>query len=862
MNRLQILMAMATAGTASMYAQDRPNVIFLIADDLGYGDLQCYGAKNVETPNADRVAAEGIRFTQCHATAATSTPSRYSILTGQYAWRKPGTGVLPGDAGLIIGDDQYTVADMFRDAGYATAAIGKWHLGLGTKAGQQNWNGKLDLTPSHIGFDYHYIQAATADRVPCVYLEQDTVANYDPSAPIQVSYSSNFEGEPTGVSARETLKLDWSHGHNQSIVDGISRIGYMKGGGAALWKDENIADSIADHSRRFIMEHKDEPFFMYLCTNDVHVPRWPHERFRGKNIMGLRGDAISSFDWTVGQVLQALEDAGVADNTLLIITSDNGPVLDDGYADEAYEKLNGHTPTAGRRGDKYSNFEGGTSVPFIVRWPNRIKPRAEENGTLLSLIDLYGSMGALIGAELPEGAAPDSGDMLAQILGESNEHRPWVSELGQRNTLSARTARWKYIPASGSNGALGWNATGHDGKTIDTGDRTVVQLFDMVNDPNETTNIAEQYPDVVKEMEKVWQDAADIVFEEPLMSNDTETHWYTLSTPLRDNRYVSVNTAGSLVGVGQGEGAFARSQWKFVRRADGTVNLINRLNGQYLDPSSAPSTSNQLKISETEPANGWQFDYAVKHGYVVIYSLNPTVQLNQTTSTNNYKVVNWGGARHDDTGCQFMCTEVLGEPIAEIAIPKSFCEPDPGTAENPTYYCFRSARYAGYISETANGLYGVETTCVTPDMTWQLIKRENGTVDFLNLQSGKYMVPVTVSDSNKQLTMSAEAPEEGWTLHRVSKNIFTIYCGTVQLNQTTSDNAYKIFNWGGGTNTTDTGCRFRFVDVTSIVNGDSGLSNIAAVAKAEGALYDLNGRRVLGSPRHGIYLRDGKKIIL
>lgn len=503
MMRFRIFAAMAAAAGAALAQQEKPNVILLVADDLGYGDLGCYGARNVETPNADRVAAEGIRFTQCHASAATSTPSRYSILTGQYAWRKPGTGVLPGDAAMIIDDSQYTIADLFKDNGYATAAIGKWHLGLGHKAGEQDWNGTIDHTPRNIGFDYHYIQAATADRVPCVYLEQDTVANYDPSAPILVSYKKNFEGEPTGVSARETLKLDWTHGHNQSIVDGISRIGYMKGGGKALWKDENIADSIAVRSRRFIMEHKDEPFFMYLCTNDVHVPRWPHDRFRGKSVMGLRGDAISSFDWTVGEVLSALDEAGVADNTLLIITSDNGPVCDDGYDDKAFELLNGHRPTGGHRGDKYSNYEGGTMVPLIVRWPARVKPQADGNPTLMSLIDIFGSSASLLGAELPEGAAEDSRDMLAQLLGESTQGRPWVSELGQSNTVSVRTDRWKFIPATNRKPLIGWPATGHEGKRIETGDAPAPQLYDMVNDPYETTNVADKYPEIVTQMQKL-----------------------------------------------------------------------------------------------------------------------------------------------------------------------------------------------------------------------------------------------------------------------------------------------------------------------------------------------------------------------
>ena len=214
---------------------DKPNVIFIYADDLGYGDLECYGAKNVQTPNVNRLASEGIRFINAHATAATSTPSRYSMLTGEYAWRKPGTDVAAGNAGMIIRPEQYTMADMFKSSGYATGAFGKWHLGLGDKTAQQDWNAPLSASLGDLGFDYSYIMAATADRVPCVFIENGQVANYDPSAPIEVSYIKNFPGEPTGKDNPELLyNLKPSHGHDMSIVNGISRIGYMKGGGKAL----------------------------------------------------------------------------------------------------------------------------------------------------------------------------------------------------------------------------------------------------------------------------------------------------------------------------------------------------------------------------------------------------------------------------------------------------------------------------------------------------------------------------------------------------------------------------------------------------------------------------------------------------
>ena len=419
--------------------REQPNVIVILADDLGYGDLECYGAKNVQTPNVNRLAGEGIRFTNAHTVAATSTPSRYSLLTGEYAWRRPDTDVAAGNAGMIIRPEQYTMADMFKNAGYTTCAIGKWHLGLGDKTGQQDWNAPLPAALGDLGFDYHYIMAATADRVPCVFIENGKVANYDPSAPIEVSYKQNFPGEPTGADHPELLyNQKPSHGHDMSIVNGISRIGFMKGGGKALWKDENIADSITTHAIDFIKQHKDEPFFMYFATNDVHVPRFPHDRFRGKNPMGLRGDAIAQFDWTVGQLMETLDQLGLTENTLIILSSDNGPVVDDGYKDKAEELLNGHTPSGPWRGNKYSAFEGGTAVPVIVRWPQKIK-KTGDSDVLMSQIDWLASLGALINARLPKGSAPDSYDRLGNLIGTDKTDRPWIVEQSMNHTLSVRT---------------------------------------------------------------------------------------------------------------------------------------------------------------------------------------------------------------------------------------------------------------------------------------------------------------------------------------------------------------------------------------------------------------------------------------
>lgn len=495
------LAAAAATNAPATTTQQRPNVILILADDLGYGDLQCYGARNVATPNVNRLAAEGLRFTNAHAIAATSTPSRYGILTGEYAWRKPGTDVAAGNAGMIIRPEQFTMADAFKSAGYSTAAFGKWHLGLGDKTGTQDWNAQLACSPADLGFDKSYIMAATADRVPCVFIEDGHVANYDPEAPIEVSYRQNFPGEPTGKENPELLyNLKPSHGHDMSIVNGISRIGFSKGGGKALWKDENIADSITEHAIRFITRHADkstsadQPFFIYFATNDVHVPRFPHDRFRGKNPMGLRGDAIDQFDWSVGRILATLDSLGIADNTMVILTSDNGPVVDDGYDDHAEELLNGHSPTGNLRGGKYSAFEGGTRIPVIIRWPGHIEANTTSEA-LISQIDWLASLGQMIGARIPRGAAPDSDASALNTLltGDTSTQREYVVELAANHTLGIRTPQWKYIEPSDGEPMITW------GPKIETGYLNAPQLFDM-SQPGETTNVASEHPEITERL--------------------------------------------------------------------------------------------------------------------------------------------------------------------------------------------------------------------------------------------------------------------------------------------------------------------------------------------------------------------------
>ena len=489
------LVAQEEAKTAP-YLKSRPNVVMIYADDLGFGDLECYGAIGVRTPNVNRLSDNGVRFTNAHAVASTSTPSRYSLLTGEYPWRKSGTDVAAGDAAMIISPDQYTVADVFKEAGYTTAAFGKWHLGLGSQTGKQDWNAPITPALGDIGFDYSYIMAATADRVPCVFIENGSVANYDPTAPIYVNYNTNFEGEPTGKDNPELLyNLKSSHGHNYSIVNGIGRIGYMKGGGKALWKDENIADSITTHAVDFIKENSDKPFFMYFATNDVHVPRFPHPRFRGQSEMGLRGDAIVQFDWSVGEIVRALEEQGLLENTLIILTSDNGPVLDDGYVDQAEELVGDHSPTGGLRGGKYSAYEGGTRVPFIVHWPAMIKEQGVKN-SLVSQIDFLDVMASIAGVGGGESLSTDGfpGEA-ATWFGDDEKGRPFAIGMAQNHTLTLCTDGWKFVEPKGGPTMIQW------GPKIETGYSTNPQIFKRNNGEfNESQNMASSNAAVVENL--------------------------------------------------------------------------------------------------------------------------------------------------------------------------------------------------------------------------------------------------------------------------------------------------------------------------------------------------------------------------
>ena len=487
MKKTAAVAILMTLWAADAAAQNRPNVILIYADDLGYGDVSSYGAKRVQTPSIDRIAREGIRFTDAHSAAATCTPSRYALLTGEYAFRKPGTGILPGDAAMVIEAGRTTLATIFQRAGYATGVVGKWHLGLGP-AGGPDWNGEIRPNPNDIGFDYSYIMAATGDRVPTVYVENRRIVGLDPADPIQVSYKQPVGDWPTGLANPELLKMHPSAGHNQTIVNGISRIGYMTGGKTALWNDEDMADVFTRQATSYIERNRAKPFFLFFSLHDPHVPRVPHPRFVGATAMGPRGDAIAQADWCVGEILATLDRLELANDTIVIFTSDNGPVIDDGYRDDAVAKLGDHNPNGPFRGGKYSNFEAGTRVPFAVRWPARVKRGVSD--ALVSQVDFVASFASLLGVTTRE-TAPDSENILPALLGQSQAGRTVLIE--QAGSLSVRQGQWKYIaPGKGQR-------INKETKT-ELGNDPEPQLYDLAADLGEKNNLAKSNPEKTREL--------------------------------------------------------------------------------------------------------------------------------------------------------------------------------------------------------------------------------------------------------------------------------------------------------------------------------------------------------------------------
>ena len=480
-------------------ALEQPNVIIIYGDDVGYGDVGVYGSEKIPTPHIDALAANGLRFQDAHCSAATCSPSRFSMLTGIHGFRA-NVRILAPNAPLVIPEETYTIADLFKDAGYKTAVIGKWHLGLGTKEAPANWNAKVFPGPLEIGFDYCFLLPSTNDRVPCVYLENYRVVNYDPEDPIFVGHSLeqvNRPGStayPDGRENRQAMTYyKSSHGHNHSVINGIGRIGFMSGGKTALWDDETMADVFVEKARDYISKNKETPFFLFFSSQDIHVPRAPHPRFQGKTKLGYRGDAMVQFDWSVGQIIDALRSNGLLKNSIVIFSSDNGPTYDDGYVDGTTVKTSksdndqGHYAAGPYRGGKYQIYEGGTRVPFIISWPAMIKPGS--TNALVNQIDLLHSFAKFLEIELPVAAAVDSREMLDVFMGKSDKGLPYMLEEAA-DAMAIRRGRWKYIE---------FRASKYRPKP------GPAELYDLSTDIAEVKNIISEHPQIAESLRKQLQ---------------------------------------------------------------------------------------------------------------------------------------------------------------------------------------------------------------------------------------------------------------------------------------------------------------------------------------------------------------------
>jgi arylsulfatase A-like enzyme len=331
--------------------------------------------------------------------------------------------------------------------------------------------------------------AATQDRVPTIYIDNGKVVNLDSKDPIAVNYDKNFPGQPTGKENPELLSMKWHHGHNSSIVNGIPRIGYVSGGVSANWSDVDLADHFLAKAQTYVKSHKENPFFLYYALNQPHVPRTPNPRFVGKSGMGPRGDVILEADYCVGEIVKTLKEEGVLDNTLIMFSSDNGPVLNDGYYDDAVEKLGNHKPNGPLRGGKYSLLEAGTRVPFFTYWKGQIKPQVSD--ALVCQIDLLESIAKLVNVDVK---STDSQNLLDVFMGKSAKGR--TNLVIEANTKTAfRQGDWMMIPPYPGDPIL-------EEVNIEMGNDKEFQLYNLNKDIGQKNNLAKAQPKKLKELMK------------------------------------------------------------------------------------------------------------------------------------------------------------------------------------------------------------------------------------------------------------------------------------------------------------------------------------------------------------------------
>ena len=495
MRKTSCILSVMTCAFAclSAAAAESPNVVVIFADDLGYGDLNCYGATKVKTPNIDRLAAQGRRFTDAHSASAVCTPSRYALMTGEYPHRQGHSRPVFLKTGLIIDVERQTVADLMKAAGYATACIGKWHLGFGDQA--PDWNGELKPGPLELGFEYYFGVPVVNSHPPFVWVENHRVLGL-------------VDDDP------------FVFGKTAKTKEFFEKMGVDQIGGAdaahALYDDEAVGEKLVEKSVDWIRKHSKEPFFLYLATTQIHHPFTPAPRFKGTSQCGRYGDFIHELDWMVGEVMKTLDEVGAADDTLVLFTSDNGGMFNVGGQD-AWDL--GHRMNGKLLGYKFSAWEGGHRVPFIARWPGRIEAGSTSD-QVVSNIDLFASLAALTGAKVKEGQGGDSVNILPALTGNPVEPlRDHIVLAAFKPThLAVRKGKWMYIGAQAGGGftaakrgahAFGGpkalEYAGRENSDIENGevrpDAPPAQLYDLETDVAQTTNVYRDHPEVVREMQ-------------------------------------------------------------------------------------------------------------------------------------------------------------------------------------------------------------------------------------------------------------------------------------------------------------------------------------------------------------------------
>lgn len=483
-----------------------PNVVFIFVDDLGYGDVGCYGATKVQTPNIDKLAAQGRMFTDAHTPSAVCTPSRYALLTGEYPIKANIWGPLSTKSKLLIDTNSLTIGKVFQRSGYKTAAIGKWHLGFGKE--ENDWQVPLEPGPNEVGFDYYWGVPLVNSGSPFVYVENKTIVGYDKNDPL-VYLGRNYKGDlkpsPTPTFPKEASRK------SPNLFAGALKA-------HQIYDDEKTGTYLTEKATDWIAKNKNNPFFLYFAPTNIHHPFTPAPRFKGTSQAGLYGDFIHELDWMVGEIVKSIEDNGLTENTMIIFTSDNGAMLNLGgrIAVEKGHKINGDL-----LGFKFGVWEGGHRVPFIVKWPGKV-PENTVSDQLISTIDMLTTFVALTGQEKSLSLEnKNSINVLPALMGENGVYRDELLLAPRKEkNLSIRKGKWVYIPARGSGGFTGskpehhaWGGAaavafvGGTNSDIENGkikkDAPKAQLYNLEEDKYQTTNVYDQYPEIVKEMETI-----------------------------------------------------------------------------------------------------------------------------------------------------------------------------------------------------------------------------------------------------------------------------------------------------------------------------------------------------------------------